>query len=228
MTVALEHPCKPEVLALGGTSIRREVVGQFQFGCVIDNRPVALPDWRVTTDDSGVAAEVARIVGGRTESALINGSDPLEVVTESPSVQVGPGGIATHMKLWGSRGLMHHCDGVVFLSPDGARGRPCGCPRLMADRKEQAKLGRGPQSNTVAIFRLAGNYDMGDFRFQSISWKLAETVRDVRGELAALDDSTLCELSLEAVEFGTKSGRRVSYYKPVVKALGPWRLEGAG
>ncbi|MGP8303584.1 recombination directionality factor [Streptomyces inhibens] len=170
MTVALEHPCKPEVLALGGTSIRREVVGQFQFGCVIDNRLVALPDWRVTTDNSGVAAEVARILGGRTESALINGSDP-------PSVQViidGPGGIATHMKLWGSRGLMHHCDGVVFLSPDGDRGRPCGCPRLMADRKEQANLGRRPQPNRVAIFQLAGNYDMGAFRFQSTSWKHAE------------------------------------------------------
>ncbi|MFF7410408.1 recombination directionality factor [Streptomyces lydicus] len=223
MSLTLEHPTAPLVPGLGDGRAPRETVGHFQFGRVIDNRPIALPDWRVSTDDLRVAEEVAAILGGTVEECVSHDSGPFEVATKSSVVQVlidGPCGISMDMKLWDARGLIHHCDGVAFLSPVADEGRPCGCPRTMSDRKEHAKSGQGPQPNTVLTFRLVGVSDLGVFRFQSSSWRLAATVQDLRGALAALDGPALCELSLERVKFRTRSGRTVSYFKPTLEVIG--------
>ncbi|WP_432758466.1 hypothetical protein [Streptomyces benahoarensis] len=195
------------------------MAGNFQFGRVIGNRPVVSPRWRVTTGELHVAERVARVLGGAPEKCGHQGSDSFDLETESPAVLVaidGPGGISMDMRLWGPRGLTHHCDGVAYLSPEAEKGRPCGCPSSMIERRGSAKSGQGPQPNTTITFRLPGVGDVGDFQFQSSSWKLAETVCELQCALAAVDAPSLCELSLERVEFKTVTGRSVSYFKPVL------------
>ncbi|WP_030855290.1 hypothetical protein [Streptomyces sp. NRRL S-475] len=66
------------------------------------------------------------------------------------------------------------------------------------------------------------DYGLGKFRFQSTSWKLAEVVDQYENALAAVKGEALAELSLELVEYTTKSGRDVSYRKPALKVIKPW------
>jgi hypothetical protein len=202
-----------------------DFVGRFRSGRMVGNRPDSLATWRVTTGDPDVADTVARLMGGTPAEWETSGEDFHEVLTDTDAAMVvidGPSALSADMKLWGRSGLIHHCDGIEFLSPEEDRGQPCGCPPLMEDRKAQAKSGRGPQPNTNLIFRLADAYDLGKFRFQSTSWKLAEVVHEIDAALSRHSGEVLAELSLELVEYTTKSGRDVSYRKPVVKVLKPY------
>ncbi|MFJ9671099.1 hypothetical protein ACIRP5_09975 [Streptomyces sp. NPDC101221] len=202
-----------------------DFVGRFRSGRMVGNRPESLGSWRITTGDPEVADKVSELYGGKPAEWETTGEDFNEVITETDKVLIvvdGPGALTADMKLWGRSGLIHHCDGVEFLSPDEDKGQPCGCPPLMEDRKAQAKSGRGPAPNTSLVFRLADDYHLGKFRFQSSSWKLAEVVHEIDAALSAHKGEVLAELSLELVEFTTKAGRDVSYRKPVVKVLKPW------
>ncbi|MFI2242390.1 recombination directionality factor [Streptomyces chrestomyceticus] len=201
-----------------------DLAGRFRSGRMVGNRPESLPTWRVTAGDPKVAEAVAQLMGGTPAEWETSGEDHNEVITTSDSVLVvidGVKALTADMKLWGRSGLIHHCDGVESLL-DEDRGEPCGCPALMEDRKAQAKLGRGPQPNVNLVFRLAEDYELGKFRFQSTSWKLAEVVHEIENDLSAHDGEVLASLSLELVEFTTKAGRDVSYRKPVIKVLKPW------
>ncbi|QDQ14310.1 hypothetical protein [Streptomyces spectabilis] len=202
-----------------------DFAGRFRSGRMVGKSPESLATWRVTTGDPEVAEKVAELMGGSPSEWETSGEDFNEVITENDKVLIvvdGPRALTADMKLWGRSGLIHHCDGVDFLSPDDDRGQPCGCPPLMEDRKAQAKTGRGPQPNTNLVFRLADDYHLGKFRFQSTSWKLAEVVHEIDNALSAHKGEVLAELSLELVEFTTKAGRDVSYRKPVVKVLKAW------
>ncbi|MFJ8394376.1 hypothetical protein [Streptomyces sp. NPDC094144] len=202
-----------------------DFVGRFRSGRQVNNRPEALATWRVTSGDPAVSDAVAKLMGGTPAEWETSGEDFNEVVTETDKVLVvidGPKALTADMKLWGRAGLIHHCDGVEFLSPEDDKGQACGCPPLMEDRKAQAKSGRGPQPNTNLVFRLADDYHLGKFRMLSTSWKLAEVVHEIDNALSAYKGEVLAELSLELVEFTTKAGRDVSYRKPVVKVLKAW------
>ncbi|QPB09789.1 recombination directionality factor [Streptomyces phage Shady] len=202
-----------------------DFVGRFRTGRQVNNRPEQLSTFRITTGDPSIADAVSKLYGGKPSEWETSGEDHNEVITEADKVLVvidGPAALTADMKLWGRSGLIHHCDGVEFLSPDEDKGQPCGCPALMEDRKAQAKSGRGPQPNTNLVFRLADDYHLGKFRFQSTSWKLAEVIHEIDEALSRHKGEVLAELSLELVEFTTKSGRDVSYRKPVVKVLKPW------
>lgn len=197
-----------------------KIVGRFGHGRIAENRPISLPFWCLTTSDQRIATEVLRVLGNSEESTDVQGGES-EVVTKSTSLSVvvdGPGAIVTQMKLWGPGGLVHHCDGAVLLQPAAKRGDPCGCPESISDRKAYAKAGLGPQPNIVVTFELTG-IDLGRFEFQSASWKLFETVHEVRSMLALVNGPTTCEMTLELAEFTTTSRRRVSYYKPVLRVV---------
>ncbi|QPB09714.1 recombination directionality factor [Streptomyces phage Shaeky] len=202
-----------------------DFVGRFRSGRMVGNRPESLATWRVTTGDPEVAEKVSELMGGTSNEWETTGEDFNEIITETDKVLIvidGPGALTADMKLWGRSGLIHHCDGVEFLSPDEDKGQPCGCPPLMEDRKAQAKSGRGPAPNTNLVFRLADDYHLGKFRFQSTSWKLAEVIHEIDAALSSFKGEVLAELSLELVEFTTKAGRDVSYRKPVVKVIKAW------
>ncbi|KIQ62416.1 hypothetical protein TR51_25595 [Kitasatospora griseola] len=201
-----------------------DTVGRFRTGRQVGNQPVSLATFRVTTGDTEVADAVVQLLGGKVEEWETSTEDYLEVVTDRDKVLVvvdGASGIKADMRLYGRQGMIHHCDGIASLLDDD-KGKPCGCPSAYEDRKAFAKSGRGPQPYTFLSFRLAEDYELGKFRFQSTSWKLAEVVDQYENALAQIKGEALCELSLELVEYETKTGRQVSYRKPVLKVIKPW------
>ncbi len=201
-----------------------DTVGRFRTGRQVGNRPESLSTFRITTGDPEVADAVSKLFGGTPAEWETSGEDFNEVITETDKVLVvidGPSALKVDMRLYGRAGLIHHCDGVESLL-DEDKGKPCGCPALMEDRKAFAKSGRGPSPYTFLTFRLADDYGLGKFRFQSTSWKLAEVVDQYEAALASVKGEALAELSLELVEYTTKSGRDVSYRKPALKVIKPW------
>ncbi|MBL1096194.1 hypothetical protein JK363_05840 [Streptomyces sp. 205] len=139
-----------------------------------------------------------------------------------PIVVEGPEAVTSDLKLWGHAGLIHHCDGIHFLSPDERIGKLCKCPQSAADRRAQAKSGYGPHPSTNIFFRLADNFFLGVFKFHSTSWLLAENIQNIRNTLLNSHDKVLCELSIETVEFTpADGGLSMRYRKPAIKELTP-------
>lgn len=199
-----------------------DTVGRFHGGKQENGIPVALPDWRVTTGDPDVAAAITQLMGGTAVETDSTSENFIEILTERDKVKVvlsGSDAIASDLKLWNGSALIHHCDGVEFLSPDEDRGKPCRCPALMDDRKAAAKSKRGPAPSIAVTFRLAEDYDLGLFKLQTGSWKLAEVLHEVENALDKIGGEALCSLELELVEYTTKKGRDVSYRKPVIRVL---------
>jgi hypothetical protein len=187
--------------------------------------PTTIAEWRVTTGTPEVADAIAQLYGGAPEEWDTPKDDCLQVLTTTPSIQVvidGASAIQDRLILWGRQGPVHECDGMYFLSPEEDAGQPCGCPSLLADRKAQARSGRGPAPHVKVSFRLAEDYDLGVGQFTSTSWDLLVALHEVRNALDAVGGEALCELSLELVEYTTKAGRFVSYRKPVITVVKSW------
>ncbi|GGR71283.1 hypothetical protein GCM10010252_06990 [Streptomyces aureoverticillatus] len=202
-----------------------DTVGRFHAGRLVNGVPEQLSEWKVTTGDPEVAAAVAQLMGGQPEETDSTSENFIEVLTSQSKVKIvlsGADAVTSDMKLWNGSNLIHHCDGVEYLSPDEDRGKSCGCPALMEDRKAAAKSKRGPAPSIAVTFRLAEDYDLGLFRFQTGSWKLAETLHEIGNALDKVNGEALAELSLELVEYTTKKGRDVSYRKPVIRVLKSW------
>ncbi|MFE1129598.1 hypothetical protein ACFW6R_23330 [Streptomyces albidoflavus] len=211
--------------AMPKNSFSDDTVGRFHSGRSVNGVPEALAEWKVTTGDPDVAAAISQLMGGVAEETDSTSENFIEVLTDAKRVKVvlsGADAISSDMKLWNGPNLIHHCDGVEFLSPDEDRGRACGCPALMEDRKAAAKSKRGPSPSISILFRLAEDYDLGVFRFQTGSWKLAEVLHEIGNALDKVGGEALAELGIELVEYTTKKGRDVSYFKPVVKVLKSW------
>ncbi|MFC3573100.1 hypothetical protein ACFOZ0_07370 [Streptomyces yaanensis] len=80
-----------------------------------------------------------------------------------------------------------------------------------------------PKPIVRVAFRLADAYDLGGFRLSSASWDLAESVPALRSALAHPPGDALCELAAGTVEFTTRDGATLSYCRPSIKVVGPWR-----
>ncbi|MFG2848524.1 hypothetical protein ACGF12_35995 [Kitasatospora sp. NPDC048296] len=199
-------------------------VGRLHLGRRVDNRPESLAAWRVTTSQLPVAVAVAdhfELAHPRTAAAT---DGEIEVMTRTPTMRIitNAEAITTDMRLWGQGRLVHHCNGSTFLSPPTAAGSPCGCPRSMADRRALAKAGRGPHPSVTVDFRLAQLPGLGMFRFQSASWKFAESLPAVRAALDATGGEALCELAIQRVDVPIGGGSHLAYRMPVLTVLGPW------
>lgn len=216
-----------------------DFVGRFRSGRLVGKQPEALNEWRVTTGDPVVAEEIARLMGGEANEWDTDKEDNIEVLTDSPSVEIiieSSDKIDASMKLFGMSGLVHHCDGVEFLSPEEDKGQKCGCPALLQDRKDKAKSGRGPKPSIDIQFKLAEAPELGLFRFNSGSWELVKTLHTVLedvdkaagreydddGRVSVQGVPVRATLSIEHVSYTTKAGRDVSYNRPVVKVLGAY------
>ncbi|MGW5116487.1 recombination directionality factor [Streptomyces noursei] len=198
-------------------------VGRFYTGRLAEGRPQALNTWRFTTDDAEVAARVAALLGGQPQPNEGGGALAHEVLTNRERVRVlmdGPDAVAAHMILWGSKGIIHECDGLEFLSPEEKKGQPCGCPPRLEGRKMAARDGRGPTPSINLTFRIAAEPALGDFRFMTGSWQLAAQLPDLTDALERVGGPAVCDLTMELVVFTTKAGRSVCYRRPVVTVLG--------
>lgn len=208
-----------------------DFVGRFRSGRMVGKLPESLNEWRVTTGDPVVADAIAAMLGGAPAEWETDKEDNLEILTNAPSVDIiieSSDKIDASMKLFGSNGLVHHCDGVEFLSPDEDKGVKCGCPAGFQDRKDRAKSGRGPKPSVDIVFKLADAPELGVFRFNSGSWELVKVLHDV---IAAVDGVTdadgkpvpvRAKLTIEHVEYTTKAGRDVAYNRPSVTVLGAY------
>ncbi|MFI2213008.1 hypothetical protein [Streptomyces sp. NPDC020141] len=201
-----------------------DVVGRFRSGRKVGNQPEPLSEWRVTTGDPLVAAEIARRMGGEPAEWETDKEDNLEVLTEASSIEIiieSSDKLDASMKLFGLSGLAHHCDGVEYLSPDEDLGKACGCPELVQDRKDRARAGRGPKPSIDVAFKVADAPELGVFRFNSGSWELVKVFHTLLADVDSYDGPVRARLSIEPVSYTTKAGRDVSYNKPVITVLGP-------
>ncbi|MGW0468305.1 recombination directionality factor [Streptomyces sp. NPDC003027] len=202
-----------------------DFVGRFRSGRLVGKQPESLNAWRVTTGDPVVAEEITRLMGGEAEEWDTDKEDNLEVLTDAPAVEIiieSSDKIDASMKLFGMSGLVHHCDGVEFLSPEEDKGERCGCPALLQERKDKAKAGRGPKPSIDVVFKLAEAPELGLFRFNSGSWELVKVLHTVLEDVDQYDGPVRATLAIENVSYTTKAGRDVSYNKPVIKVLGAY------
>lgn len=107
--------------------------GEFHATRTVGGWCEALPTWRVTTPDPGVAAGIAGLLGGTPRKTAAPDGGGLEVVTEAESVTVvvEVTGTSVGFRLKGSSGLgrFHFCPSPWTVpeitrsdSPDGAAG----------------------------------------------------------------------------------------------------------
>ncbi|MGG7570360.1 hypothetical protein [Streptomyces sirii] len=202
-----------------------DFVGRFRAGQKLNGRPVGLSAWRITTGDPEVGKAVANLYGGIPQSWETTKEDSLEVLSDADTVKIivdGPDAVSFRMALYGMTGKpIHACDGVEFTDSEDPRvGQPCGCPQTLQERKAAAKAGHGPKPDQRVEFRLADDPELGKFKLLTGSWDFMKTLEGVWRELEAVGGPALCTLSLEPVEFTTKSGVDVSYRKPVLKVHG--------
>lgn len=185
--------------------------------------PVALDHWEFSTGEPDVASALAElfnadVIDTRSEAENFlriedTGTDTLEVVI------TGPSALTSDMKLWINGQLTHHCDGEFFLSPEDSAGRECGCPRLFSERKDAAKVFRGPKPDIKLVFALTAAPDLGTFAFRTGSWTMAEDLWRYEDALSKIDGPIVCDLRLELIEYTTKQGKDVSYRKPVMENI---------
>jgi len=181
-------------------------------------RPVALSEWRVTTDDPDVSDRIAELFGGTPEEWDTEKSDNIQVLTTTASVPIiieKADDLRTRMALYGLQGPIHLCDGAYSLA-DEDRGEPCGCPRSLQERKEKAKAGKGPKPDISLRFRLAADESLGLFLFGTGSWSLVNDLPEIERRLTEADGPVTADLKLTHVEYTTKSGKDVEYTRPEI------------
>ncbi|MFE4721955.1 hypothetical protein ACFRLW_37260, partial [Streptomyces sp. NPDC056728] len=142
-----------------------------------------------------------------------NGDYAVDTPTDRIEVIVDASKIESKLIQWADGLPVHECDGSVFLSPDADKGKPCGCPRILAERKEKAKQRRGPKPNIVIPIRLPRDEDLGTGKYTATAWTFAEDFPYAMRALAAIDGEALCVLRLEYIEW-EKNGKMQSFIKP--------------
>lgn len=223
----------PETQPAPRQSFGDDVVGRFRSGHQIGGRPAALTEWRITTGDPVVAEAVYEELGGDAPQEWeASGEDNLEVFTATGKVDVileGANAIRQSMVLFSrTNKLISKSDGETMLYPEDQAGQPDPDAELsFQERKKKGQDGIGPVPSIEVYFRLAGQEDLGIFKFVTGSWSLAYDLaaNDVEAHLAQLveqsdEGKVSAVLALEGVEFiaknGPRKGQTVSYTKPVV------------
>jgi hypothetical protein len=201
---------------------RPEWAFQFRSGKRLPGgQPTSLRQWRITTPKLDVAEALKELFGGTIGEAP-NGDYAVDTDRDSIEVVVDASKIETKLIQWADGLPVHECDGTKFLSPDADRGNPCGCPRLLDDRKEKAKQRRGPKPNYVIPIRLPQDEELGQGKYTATAWSFAEDLHYTMPELKAIDGEALCALRLEYIEW-EKNGEMRSFIKPVLSVLGSYQ-----
>jgi hypothetical protein len=198
-----------------------DIVGRFRSGHQLNGQPAALSEWRVTGSDPVALNQVVGLLGGDEAGKWDTKSEETyEVFTEANSIDIildGPKALRTSMVLWGRKGKIRECDGAV--QTDEAVSE-CACPSDLAEKKEGAKIGTACEPSIQIYFRLANQPDLGKFKFFTGSWTMAKDLWEAEEALAEIGGPAYATLTLELVEFTTKSGKHVQYTKPVLDITG--------
>lgn len=214
-------------------SFHDDVVGRFRSGYQLNNRPMALTEWRLTTGDPEVADKLHEVLGGDDPQEWdTKGEDNLELFTATGEIEIlleKEKSIRQRMVLWSRNGkLIVDSDGETLS--DGTPDPDA--EMTFAERKVKGREGIGPSPQIEIYFRLAEEPDLGIFKFQTGSWSMAQDMaaNDTEGVLAELLEDAedgqpvKAKLKLEHVEFTAKNGPRagqlVSYTKPVLTLKG--------
>lgn len=191
-------------------------------------RLTTFTEWRFTTGNREIADAIAELYGGAPREWETAHDDGLEILTNTSSLEIvlaGPQAIRDPMEQWdrNTNQLVHRCDGVSFLEnpfrPQDEPGTPCGCPKLLADRKEAAKAGRGPKPAIQIEFRLADDLDLGLGAYKTGSWGMAGELYLSQGNLEHFGES-LATLSLEHIT-SQKTGK--SWTAPRLRVKSAWQ-----
>ena len=205
-----------------GTSPIIDTVGRFRSGHQLSKRPIALSEWRVTTDDPTIADKISELYGGERQS-WDSEREPFETFTNVSTVNVivEPDAIRSSMVLYGRAGAIRRCDGETIFYPKESAGTPCVCAgaATMQERKAAAQAGTGCQPEVIIRFRLADAPDLGVFKFVTGSWSMAKDIGPIENQLSALLVPQKATLTLEPVSF-EKDGLKRQFTKPVLALLG--------
>ncbi|WP_030695077.1 hypothetical protein [Streptomyces albidoflavus] len=198
----------------------------FRNGMARNRKPVKLDNWRVVAEELEPLEAIAELLGGTAEEYSASAREPFHVLTDTDSVEIvinGAGAVEERMILWGPNGPIHECDGVEFLSPADAKGKPCGCPKELDQRKAWAQQGRGPKPNIPVTFRLAGlGYELGFGLLRISAWTFLPDLDPLKAALAAIDGEALCTLELEHISFINDKGEKIEYSKPKITVQGAY------
>ena len=208
-----------------------DLVGRFRSGMQVDDKPVALQSWRVTTGDPEVADAIHETLGGEAPGTWdAKGEDNLEVLTDADEVEVileGSKPLRQAMVFYGRKGIVYVSDGETIVYPYERKGdADPQAGQSFQERKAASYEGTGADPRVEIFFRLASDPDLGVFKFQSGSWSLVSDLgyNDTEAEiddLIADGKKVRATLALEEVSFVAKSGPRagktVSFTKPVLK-----------
>lgn len=215
-----------------------DVVGRFRSGHQLNGRPASLSEWRVTTGDPEVAAEIHDLLGGDAPQEWeARGEDNLEVFTASNEVRIiieSEKSLRQEMILFGRNNkIIQRGDGETITYPPEKVGPDPDAALSFQERKAKAQEGTGPEPQVELYFRLADNPDLGIFKFQSGSWGLVRNLAadGVDEKLRALGGPALARLYLEEVSFvaknGPRAGQTVSYTASGLELLGAYEPEAA-
>ena len=197
-----------------------DIVGRFRSGQQLNDRPLALSEWRITSGDPSALEDVRKLMGGEEPSKWDTKTDEsFELFTTSSSVNItldGPTSLRSSMVLWGRSAKIRQCDGA-----EQEGGEPCACPSDIQELKEQGKQGIACQPSIQVYFRLTDAPALGKFKFFSGSWTMAKEMSGAEEALEAIGGPAFATLRLELVEYTTKAGKNVKFTKPVITILGP-------
>jgi hypothetical protein len=194
---------------------------QFRSGKRNGNKPVSLRKWRITTPTHETAQALKELFGG-TISEAPNGDYAVDTDTDRLEVVVDGSKIESKLIQWADGLPIHECDGSKYLSPEDDKGKPCGCPKLLDERKDLAKQRRGPKPNIVIPLRLPQDEDLGLGKYTATAWSFAEDLPYTMKALSRIDGEALCVLRLEFVEYEV-NGEARSFTKPVLDVVSSYQ-----
>ncbi|MFD3573833.1 hypothetical protein [Streptomyces sp. NPDC058644] len=200
---------------------RPEWAFQFRSGKRQGTQPVSLRNWRIVTGKLATAEALKELFNG-TISEAPNGDYAVDTELDKIEVIVDASKIESKLIQWADGLPIHECDGSKLLSPEEEKGNPCGCPKLLDERKEKAKQRRGPKPNIVIPIRLPLDEDLGTGKYTATAWTFAEDFPYAMRQLKAIDGEALCVLRLEYIEW-EKNGETKSFIKPCLDVVSSYQ-----
>lgn len=213
-----------------------DLVGRIRTGTQLNNRPMSLTTFRLTTGDPTVATEFAEQYGGVPEEWATTKEDNIEVISTTTKLEIQLLSLSSGYRLFtATNNLLRACDGITQQD-----GSPCWCKTQYSTQKEMNdanKQGVACGPVVKATMKLKDLPELGVFYFESQSkmlslgdpeWKRNKTEDgEVFSEKIEVAETALKEaggtadatLEMIGVSYTNNNGQSFSYTKPVLTVL---------